>query len=206
MSSGYLESDLLQRAIDGDRAALSQVLLLHYAGLRSHVARRLSGDLERLVDADDILHQTLVRAARGIDRFEPRHGGAFRAWLRTIADNLIIDTRRRKQRERRAGDGPGGAPGQSGSWRALVERIAGDGSSPSVKTRRRENGRRLRVAMAALPDDYREVIERYYLRDQSLAEIAEEMGGTKGSIRATCYRARKRLRQLMGQSSLYFSG
>jgi RNA polymerase sigma-70 factor (subfamily 1) len=208
MSSEQLESDLLQRAVDGDRASLSQVLLIHYGGLRRHVARRLSGDLERLVDADDILHQTMVRASQAIGRFQPRQEGAFRAWLKTIADNLIKDTRKKKGRERRAG-APDGLPrdaGQNSSWAALVERIAGDGSTPSVKTQRSENARRLRVALVALPDGYREVIERHYLRDQSLAQIAEAMGVSKGSVRATCYRARKRLRELMGQSSMYFSG
>ena len=208
MSSGQLESELLQRAVGGDRASLSQVLLIHYNSLRRHVARRLSGDLERLVDAEDVLHQTLVRAAGAIGRFEPRQEGAFRAWLKTIADNLIKDTQKKKRRERRAGapEGPGRDGVQDSSWAGLVERIASDGSTPSVKTQRRENARRLRVALAALPDRYREVIERYYLRNQSLAEIAEAMGVTKGSIRSTCYRARKRLRELMGQSSMYFSG
>ncbi len=204
MSVGHVESDLLLQAVSGDRASLSQVLLLHYDSLQSHIAGRISGDLRRLVDADDVLHQTFVRAAQGIGRFRPRHKGAFRAWLNTIADNLVRDIAKRKRRERRVADQQ--RPGQDGSWAALVERIAGDGTSPSVGTQRSENARRLRVALAALPDAYREVIERYYLQDQSLAQIAEAMGGTKGSIRAMCYRARKRLRELMGQSSLYFSG
>ena len=65
--------------------------------------------------------------------------------------------------------------------------------------------RRLRAALAALPQDHRQVIERYYLLDQSLEEIAQATGGTKGSVRAMCYRARKRLRELMGRSSMYFS-
>jgi RNA polymerase sigma-70 factor (ECF subfamily) len=208
MSSGQLESELLQRAVDGDRASLSQVLLIHYASLRRHISGRLSGDLERLVDAEDVLHQTLVRAAGAIGRFEPRQQGAFRAWLKTIADNLIKDVRKKKHRERRANVTRDGRQNgvQNSSWAALVEKLAGDGSTPSVKTRRRENARRLRVALAALPDAYREVIERHYLKNESLAEIAQALGGTKGSIRSTCYRARKRLRELMGQSSMYFSG
>jgi RNA polymerase sigma-70 factor (ECF subfamily) len=208
MSVAHVESDLLRQAVRGDRTSLSQVLLLHYDSLQGHVAGRISGDLKRLVDAEDILHQTFVRAARGIGSFQPRHERAFRAWLKAIADNLIKDIRKRRRRERRVADreGPGRAPGQDSSWAGLVERIAGDGTSPSTRTQQSENARRLRVALAALPDGYREVIERHYLQDQSLAQIADAMGGTKGSIRAMCYRARKRLRELMGQSSLYFSG
>ena len=208
MSLAQSESDLLRQAVSGDRACLSQVLLFHYDVLRRHIARRIAGGLQPLVVADDILHQTLVRAAQGIGRYEPRHEGAFRAWLTTIADNLIKDAEKRKRRERRAAvqEGPGKASGQNGSWAVLVERIAGDGTSPSGRTQRRENACRLRAALAALPDDYREVIDRYYLQDESLSQIAEAMGGTKGSIRAMCYRARKRLRKSLGRSALYFSG
>ena len=204
MSVGHVESELLQQAIEGDRTAMSQVLLLHYDGLQCHISRRLTGDLGHIVTADDILHQTMVQAAQGVGRFEPRHEGAFLGWLKTIADNLIRDAQRRKRRERRAGNQD--AQDQGSSWAALVEKIAGEGSTPSIKTQRCDNARRLRAALAALPEEYRQVIERYYLQDQSLDEIARATGGTKGSVRAMCYRARKRLRELMGRSSMYFSG
>lgn len=203
MSVGHLESELLEQAVAGDRAALSDVLLLHYDGLQVHIARRISGDLERLVAADDILHQTMVRAAQGIGKYEPRHEGAFLAWLKTIADNLIRDAHKKKRRERRAPAQDG--HDQGSSWAAMVEKIAGEGSTPSVKSQQHDNARRLRAAVATLPDGYRQVIERHYLEDQSLDEIAQALGGTKGSIRAMCYRARKRLRELMGRSSMYFS-
>ncbi len=204
MSVGHLQSELLVQAVEGDRAALSQVLLFHYDRLQQHIERRLSSDLRRHVSVDDVLHQTMVRAAQGIRQYEPRHENAFLAWLKTIADNLIKDMQKKKRRERRADARDAGL--QSSSWAAMVEMIAGDGSTPSVKTQHRDNARRLRTAVAALPDDYREVIQRHYLENQSLDEIACALGGTKGSIRAICYRARKRLRELMGRSSMYFSG
>ncbi len=202
MSVGHLESELLSQAVHGDRDALSQVLLLHYDALQQHIARRLSGDLKRHVSADDILHQAMVRAARGIRNYEPRHENAFLAWLKTIADNLIHDARKKKQRERRA-DSRGA--GMGSSWAAMVERIGGEGSTPSLKAQREDNARRLRAAVASLPEDYRRVVERYYLFDQSLDEIAQALGMTKGAVRAMCYRAKKRLRELMGRSSMYFS-
>ena len=137
MSVGHLESELLHQAAEGDRAAMSQVLLLHYDSLQQHIARRLSGDLEHLVAAADILHQAMVQAAQGIHRFEPRHEGAFLAWLKTIADNLIRDAQRKKHRERRAPSRED--HDQGSSWAALVEKIAGEGSTPSVKTQQYDN-------------------------------------------------------------------
>jgi RNA polymerase sigma-70 factor (ECF subfamily) len=206
MSDGHAESDLLHAAIAGDRAALSELLLLYYDSLRQHIQCRVSGDLERLELADDVLHQTLVRAAQGIRTYQPRHEGSFRAWLRTIADNLIRDLEKRRRRERRVGGHEARPTDASSSWDALVERLAGDATTPSVAGQRHETLGRLRAALASLPADQRNVLERYYLQDQSLDEIAETLGTTRDAIRGIVYRARKNLRTLMGHSSLYFSG
>jgi RNA polymerase sigma-70 factor, ECF subfamily len=208
MSLGCSESDLLRRAVAGDRDCLSQLLLIHYDDLRRHIARRISGDLERLILADDILHQTFVRAAQAIGKFQPRQPGTLRAWLATIAENLIKDAEKRRRRERRAPaeEMPRGRPNGDSSRVALVERLAGDNTTPSAGGRRRENAARVRAALAGLPAEQREVLERYYLHEQSLEQIAQALGATKDSIRGLCYRGRKNLRAIMGGSSLYFSG
>mgnify|MGYP000855929357 CR=1 FL=1 len=207
MLDSPIESSLLSRAIAGDRVALSELLLAHYDGLRRHIERRVSGEAQAASSVDDVLHQTLVRATQSLHGFEPRGEGAFRAWLRTIADNLIRDAERRRRRERLAADQGAGpsSPGED-DGRALVERICGDATSPSAAGQRNENARRLRAALARLPGDQREVLQRYCFGDQSLDQIAEALGTTKDSIRGLCYRAKKNLRELMGQSTLYFSG
>jgi len=64
----------------------------------------------------------------------------------------------------------------------------------------------MRAAIASLPPEQREVVERFYLQTQTLEQIAESTGRTISSIRGSCYRARKNLRSLMGGSSLYYSG
>jgi len=208
MATSALESDLLLRAKSGDRAARAQLCLLHYDALERHIARRLSPSLERLVRSEDVLHQTLVRAAQAMGAYEVRHAGAFLAWLKTIADNLIKNLEKRQQRERLVQQqGPDGqGAGRSGSWKALIERVAGDATSPSTRGQRCESARRVRAALAVLPQQERDVVERYYLEGESLERIAEELGSTKAAIRGMCYRARRRLRELMGGSSLYFSG
>jgi RNA polymerase sigma-70 factor (ECF subfamily) len=194
--------------VAGERAALSQLLLNHYDSLRRLIAARIAGDLDRWLLADDLLHQTFVRAAQSIRRFEPQHPGSFRGWLKTIAENLIKDARKRRRRERRAGESPGPAPtaSSSGSWAALVERLAGDSTAPSGRAQRRESARRLQAAVTSLPADQRDVIERVYLRDESFEQVAAATGRTKDAVRGLCYRARRSLRALLGGSSLYFSG
>jgi RNA polymerase sigma-70 factor (ECF subfamily) len=208
MGSNQSESDLIRQAVAGDRVALSQLLLIHYDALRHYVARQITPELQGLISADDVLHQTFVRAASSIHSFQQRHDGALRAWLETIAGNLVKDVRKRRYRERRASPRAAAAPSPdaASSVAALVERIAADTTPPGRKAQRRENVRCLHKALAGLATDQREVIERYYLEGQSLEEIAETTGRSKDAVRGLCYRARKNLRALMGRSSLYFSG
>jgi RNA polymerase sigma-70 factor (ECF subfamily) len=209
MSQGELQTHLILQAVGGDRASLSELLLIHYDELKQFVSHRIPAELQSLLRDEDVLHQTFVRAARAITEYELRNERAFGSWLKTIAANLIKDAERRRRRERRANDLPGGRSKlASRSSRALaaVDGLAGSGSTPSRRIQLRENLLRLKKALANLPQDQRDVLERYYLRDESLDDIARCLHRSKDSVRGICYRARRNLRVLMGHSSLYFSG
>ncbi|MCB9938292.1 MAG: RNA polymerase sigma factor [Planctomycetaceae bacterium] len=199
-----LEPELIQRAIVGDRVALSQLLLIHHDSLRRHIVHESAGQQLGVMLADDILQQTFVRAAQGIKAFEDREVGSLRAWLKTIAANLIKDAQKRRSRERRA-TRPHASHSDDGSLLPAVERLSCDHTPPIKRAQRSESIRRMRTAMASLPPEQREVVERYYLQTQTLEQIAQETGRTISSVRGVCYRARKNLRTLMGGSSLYFS-
>lgn len=198
MSTGESESQLICAAIDGDRASLAQLLLMHYDALRLHVDRRISPEIQGIVRAEDILQQTFMRATQAIATFENRHEGAFRAWLKTIANNLVRDANKRRRRERREG------PGESSSSPRL-NRLTGTITSPSRRAAHGENVRSMQAAMIQLPEDQQEVLRRRYLLGQSLDQIAVATGRSKDGVRGLCFRARKNLRSVMGRSSLYFS-
>ncbi len=202
------QATLINQAAAGDRAALSHLLLLHHDRLKQHISRRITADLQGVIGADDVLNQTFVRVAGAIRTFQPRHEGAFRAWLETIATNLVKDAAKRRRRERRAPQRRQrtGSPGDDSSMAIVINGIAGDSTTPGGRVQRRENIRQMRAALATLPQDQREVIHRYYLQGESHEQIALAMGRTKDSIRGLCFRARRNLRALMGRSSLYFSG
>lgn len=200
------ETDLIRSASCGDRVALTQLLVRHHDSLRLHVQRQLAAVPNGTASPEDILQQTVVRAAQAVARFEQRESGSFLAWLKTIAANLIKDARKRRVRERRALRVSPDMPASGASAAMIVEGLAADSTPPVRKVQLRESVHRLRAAVAQLPDEQREVIERYYLLNESLDDIADVTGRTKGAVRGICYRARQRLRALMGGSSLYFSG
>jgi RNA polymerase sigma-70 factor (ECF subfamily) len=198
MSTGESESQLITAAIEGDRAALAQLLLLHYDALHVHVDMRILPEVQGLIRAEDILQQTFVRAAQAIASFEDRHEGAFRAWLKTIANNLVRDANKRRRRERREG-------AFDSSVSPRLNRLMGALTSPSRRAAHGENVRSMKEAMVHLPDDQQDVLRRRYLLGQSLDQIAAATGRSKDGVRGLCFRARKNLRSVMGRSSLYFS-
>lgn len=207
MSGTDDRSALLERARAGDRAALVQLLLVHFDALRQHVESRISPRLQGLLRADDVMQQTFVRAVQGLDGCEFRGQAAFRGWLRTIADNLVRDAEKRRRRERRL-------PSFLRQWfaaegvdssRAEIDQLPESMTSPSGRVQRREAIRRLQAALADLPDDQRDVVRRRYLLGQTPDEIAEATGRTRAAVRGLCFRGRQSLRVAMGRSSLYFS-
>jgi RNA polymerase sigma-70 factor (ECF subfamily) len=207
MSGADDPSTPLDRVLAGDRAALVQLLLDYYDELRQHVESRISPRLQGLVRADDVMQQTFVRAVQGLSGCEFRSLGAFRGWLRTIADNLVRDAEKRRRRERRL-------PAFVQQWFAAdsadqphqeADQLPGSMTSPSGHVQRREAVQRMQAALADLPDDQREVVRRRYLLGQSLDEIAEATGRTRAAVRGLCFRGRQSLRVAMGRSSLYFS-
>lgn len=75
--------------IDPDFGAL---VAPHRRVLHAHCYRMLAS----LHDADDALQETLLRAWKGLDRFDGR--SSIRTWLYTIATNVCLRTAERRQR------------------------------------------------------------------------------------------------------------
>ncbi len=63
---------------------------------------------------------------------------------------------------------------------------------------RDETSVKVRAAVRALPPRDREVIALYYLEDRSVAQICQMLGKTENAIDVRLHRARKRLKELLG--------
>lgn len=89
---------LLVRVRAGEPAAREQLAGRYLTALRRWAHGRLPASARDLVDTDDLVQSTLMRAFNRVREFEPRREGAFLAYMRQILLNQIRDEARRARR------------------------------------------------------------------------------------------------------------
>ncbi|NIL96696.1 MAG: sigma-70 family RNA polymerase sigma factor, partial [Planctomycetales bacterium] len=86
-----------------------------------------------------------------------------------------------------------------------LDEILASFPTPSMHVARKEGVSALQVHLAGLPEDYREVLRLQYQEKLELKEIAARMDRTEDAVHGLIFRAKKKLRTAMGQSSLWLS-
>ncbi len=132
-------------------------------------------------DADDIVQEAMLRAFRGFERLRNED---VRPWLLTIVRNCWRDSA--AQRHRRGHDP---LPTEADGAELIFE-----GSDAETKAVLASEARRVRAAIAALPDDYREVLILREMEDFSYREIADAVGTPIGTVMSRLARARAALK------------
>jgi RNA polymerase sigma-70 factor, ECF subfamily len=82
---------LVLRARAGDRSALDELCMRYRPRLRRWAHGRLPAWSRQAIDTEDLVQDTLIKVAGRIERFEPRHEGAFQGYVRQILLNRIRD-------------------------------------------------------------------------------------------------------------------
>lgn len=180
--------DLVQRAKTGDRQALDRLFARSMPSLRRWASGRLPRWTRDLMDTDDLVQETVVRAVNRIDAFEPRHEGALQAYLRQAVMNRIRDEVRRRMR------GP-----------ALTE-LADDtpdlNASPLDHAIGHEAVDRYEAALARLRPEEREAIVARVEMDGTYEQVAQALGKpSPDAARMAVSRALLRLAEEMSRAS-----
>lgn len=154
--------ELVQRAKTGDREALDRLFARSIPLLRRWASGRLPRWTRDLMDTDDLVQETVVRAVGRIGAFEPRHEGALQAYLRQAVMNRIRDEIRRGIR----------SPSPSELDVDTPDRNA----SPLEEAIGREAVERYEAALAALRPDEREAIVARVEMDGTYEQVAQVLG------------------------------
>lgn len=159
-------------------------------GFRNLIARyqgpllkHLSGKLADGSDVAEAAQETLVRAFAGLRRL--RQTDSFLAWLLGIADRVVLEMYRSRAR--------------SGNQLQPELIAAQENSSPPLG---RHTDEQLALAIAKLPEVYRQVIQRRFFGRQSCVDVGLELGVSTGTVTSRLSRAYVLLRQLLQEMEL----
>lgn len=153
---------LVERAKTGDRDALDRLFARFLPSLRRWASGRLPRWTRDLMDTDDLVQETVMRALNRIDRFESRHEGALQAYLRQAIVNRIRDEIRRGKRS------PAETP--------LADNAADRGASPLELAIGVEALARYESALARLRPEEREAIIARIEMDGTYQDVARALG------------------------------
>jgi len=156
-------------------------------------------------EAEDAVQETMIRAWRGLDRFEGR--AALRSWLYRIATNVCLDMSGGAQRRARPMDlspaatatSPVGPPLPEPTWLCPVpdSRVLPSNADPADVAVVRDSIRLAFVAaLQHLPPKQRAVLILREVLAWSAAETAELLDTTVASVNSALQRARATLAEV----------
>ncbi|WP_205696767.1 sigma-70 family RNA polymerase sigma factor [Conexibacter sp. SYSU D00693] len=202
------DQGLLEAARRGDEGAYASLVEPHRRELHAHCYRMLGS----VHDAEDALQDALLRAWRGLPRFDGR--SSLRSWLYAIATNTSLDAIQKRKRRVLPFDHTGptdpkdgwGEPPTETVWiepypdQVFVEE---DGLvQPEARFERRESVELAFIAaLQHLPANQRAALIMKEVLGFSAQEVADAMDTTVQSVNSALQRARKTVDEKLPERS-----
>jgi RNA polymerase sigma-70 factor, ECF subfamily len=174
------DEELVERFQNGDRSVFDTLV--------QRWERRIQGAIYRLVgpgeDVRDLSQETLLKAYRGLGTFKKE--ARFSSWLYQIALNVCRDRMRR---------GRGKTYVSIDDISQSTPEVSERGPSALDLIEARDLSQQVAAAVAALPDEQREVIVLKEYQGLTFVEIAETLDVPLSTVKTRLYRGLGQLRQ-----------
>ncbi len=144
-------------------------------------------------DAEDLVQETMLRAFRFLDRFEP--GTNLRAWLFKILTNTYINRYRKQSSEPRVDSLDDSE--ELSLYRYLDNEAASRGGSVEAQVLDRFAEQDIKTAIEALPPQYRITVLLADVEGFSYNDIAEITNVKKGTVMSRLFRGRRLLQKAL---------
>ena len=174
MAQVVSDQELVARCRAGDQQAWAELVerFSRYVYAISVQGFRLSE-----ADAEDVFQEVFARAYEHLDGL--RDDAAVRPWLGQLTRRLCIDRLRASARERPAAE----------------EELEPAGSEETLALL--EDAMTVHEALAETPEHCREILDRFFARDESYRTIGEALDLPPGTIASRISRCLARLRELL---------
>jgi RNA polymerase sigma-70 factor (ECF subfamily) len=187
----------LHAAQDGDKLAIGRFYDAHVDGLYAFVFYRVGRDASL---AEDVVQETFAQALAKREAYDPARGSVG-SWLTVLSRNVIRDHLRahRKTDELQA------------TWERIDATLAqvfaamAERPLPGEVLERAETRDLVHMAVANLPEQYRNALTRKYVDGESLETLAGELGISVDAAKSLLARARRAFRDTFATLSAHFS-
>lgn len=158
-----------------------------YSPMLQRYLRRQLGDAAM---AEDLLQETLLRAARQLAAFEGR--SSVKTWLFSIASRVVIDHFRQPRHRQKIVDIED------------AEDLADGALAPDERLVIDEMNECVREVIDSLPPDYRAALVLHDLEGMDGAQTAAVLGLSLGAVRVRVHRARQRLQAALANACGFY--
>lgn len=183
------ESELTTLLKQGDRQAFER-LVTNYQG---RIYNSCLGILQNEQDAEDIAQEVFVEVYRSVGGFKEE--SKLSTWMYRIAMTKCFDHLRSKKRKKRS---------------AFLKPLFSEGSNtprfdppdfvhPGVMLENKEMAAHLFKAIAELPENQQTAFTLHKVEGLSYQEISEVMKTTVPSVESLMFRAKQKLKELLGE-------
>jgi RNA polymerase sigma-70 factor, ECF subfamily len=174
---------LISMTLAGQPECFAVLMDRHLFAVRRHIASMLRNSME----VDDLVQEVLLKVWRKLSTF--RSESSFRTWMTRVAINEVLQWYRRERYHSRCQ-----SPGDLGALASFCD-------SPHHHVARAEAMRRVRKAVARLPEKYREVMVLREFDELSIRETAESVHASVPAVKSRLLRARILLTESLRQAT-----